>query len=129
MQPGQLTMEFMTYLGIVLFIVVLASFATISTGKDAQSESDQREAREIASKISSEINMAVEIGDGFYHKFTIPNNFRDGKNYTAETYGRTVKISWEDRWYVLPFIAQNITGMIYKGENNISNRGGVVVIG
>ncbi len=124
---GQLTMEFMTYVGIVLSIVLLASYSAMNTGNDVKNSNSLTDARRIASAVAQEINSAVEIGDGYFHSFSLPALLNTAENYTINASdGGFVTVDWSEGTYSLPVLANSVSGSVKKGKNMIKNTGGVI---
>jgi hypothetical protein len=124
---GQISIEFITFVGIVLFIVLIASFAAISTGNDVKAENEFMEARKFTAKIAQEVNIAVEIGTGYFHNFNMPELFSTATNYSVNTTETGfVAVEWDNKTYSLPVLTGNITGAVKKGKNTIRNTNGVI---
>jgi len=124
---AQISMEFITFLGIMLIFLVLASYAAITSSRDIATENEIKEARRIASLVVEEINLAVEVGDGYKHRFSLPPLLYGNLNYTVNLSQRLVRVEWRDRVYSLPVLAHNITGPVRNGINIIKNVNGAIV--
>ncbi len=125
---AQVSTEFFFFISVMIVILGVASFAALSAQRDMGAENEVRDARRIASLIASEINTAVEIGPGYSHVFSLPGLFTTGANYSVSFEDRYVYVSWNNKTYLLPVIAYNITGNADKGRNTVRNADGVINI-
>ncbi len=125
---GQISMEFITFLGVILLLFAFASYAAITSTLNIISENEITDARRIATTIAQEVNIAVEVGTGYTHSFYLPEYLYGGLSYTVNSsQSRFVYIQWKDRSYYLPVLADNVTDTVKKGQNTIKNVGGVIV--
>lgn len=121
-------MEFITFLGVILLLFALASYAAVVSSRDITAENEVTDARRIASVIAQEANTAVEVGTGYSHKFNLPLSLYGGSDYAVNlSESRFVHVLWKNKSYSLPVIADNITGVVKKGINVIRNVNGVIV--
>lgn len=126
-EKGQVSIEFIAFLGVMLLILAVASFAALNANSGIAADNEVTEARRLASTIAQEINIAVEIGDGYFHVFNLPATL-NGVNYSATiTSNRFVLINWKNKTYSLPVLATNFTGTINTGQNSIRNSKDVIV--
>lgn len=124
---AQISTEFMVYIGILLIIMSFAAFFAIRTSTDLRMESINTDAKRVAGIVATEINTAVEVGDGYSRTFFLPPQAYGNTNYTLDILFQRVYIFWEGRSYSLPVLAENITGVPIKGYNTIRNRDGVII--
>jgi hypothetical protein len=123
---AQVSVEFMIYVVILLAILVFAAGIAINTGNDILNERIGADAKRVASSLATEINVAVEVGDGYTRMISIPETLAESINYTISLGMHRVVISWSDKSYSLPVIAANITELPRKGDIIIYNRNGVI---
>lgn len=124
---GQISMEFVTFLGVILLLFALASYAAVISSRDITAENEATDARRIATVIAHEVNTAAEVGTGYSHRFYLPNFLYGDSNYTVNlSENRFVYVLWKSKSYSLPVIAENVTGVVKKGSNTIRNVNGVI---
>ena len=125
---GQISVEFITFFGVILLLLSLASYAAITSTRDIIADNEATDARRIASTIAYEINIAVEIGPGYSHKFYLPLLLYGNSNYSVNLLeNRFVYVLWKNKSYSLLVLAENITDGVKKGSNTIRNINGVIV--
>lgn len=126
-RKAQASAEFMAYVVMLLVVLLVAAFIAINTTEDVRTESANNDAKRIAYVVASEINMANEIGDGYTRRFFIPEQLKNGENFSLNVASQRITVSWSNANYSLPLTASNITGSPIKGYNTMKNIGGVVV--
>lgn len=85
-------------------------------------------ARNVIEKVRMAINTAVIEGDGFSSQFTVPASL-NGAAYNLTVSRNNIYLEWSGNSRVGRVITSNITGSVTKGVNQISNVGGVIVLG
>ncbi len=124
---GEINEEFMVYTGVMMFILAVVSFATLSATQGISADNEVADARRVAFLLASEMNLASEIGDGYMHSFELPNLLYGAINYSvAFDEARFISIHWYNKTYSLPVLAQNTSGTVKTGRNIISNVNGVI---
>lgn len=124
---GQISMEFITFLGVILVLFALASYAAVISSRDIAAENEVTDARRIASIVAYEINIAKEVGTGYSHRFSLPASLYGDSDYAVNlSENNFVSVLWKGRSYSLPVTAENITGIVKKGPNTIRNVNGVI---
>jgi hypothetical protein len=125
---AQVSIEYIIFIGIMLVLFTLASYAALSAGRDIAEDNEVSGARQIAALVSQELGISVEVGDGYSHAFILPGSL-NGFNYSVNlTESRFVSVSWKNKSYILPTLAENVQGSISIGNNTIENNGGVITI-
>jgi len=126
-KKAQVSMEFIAFLGVMLFLLTLASYASLSAGSGIAKDNESVEARRIAATVAEEINLAVEIGPGYSHAFDLPAVLSTGTNYSINfTSSRFVYVFWGTGFYPIPVLSDNITGTVKNGRNTLTNNNGVI---
>ncbi len=123
---AQISTEFLAYTAILVVIMVFAMFFAITTGNEARTEGINIDAKRIAGIVATEINTAVEVGDGYSHRFFLPQTLRSETNYTLQLMQQRVYIFWNGRSYSLPVLAGNVTGIPASGYNIVRNINGAI---
>lgn len=122
---AQMSMEFLVFTGVLLVLTAFASYIAISTSHAVYTENSNREARMLAEKVASEINIAASVGPGYTHEFDLPAAVQ-GVPYSIHIAEQRVYISWANRSYSLPLLA-TVAGDPRPGTNTISNSGVVTL--
>jgi hypothetical protein len=124
---GQIAIEFMIFVSILLVITTIAVFSNISLNQGMSSIKSDEEAKKLCERIAFEINSAVRIGDSYKRNFYIESPFGISDfNISAEAY--SVFIDWDEKSVACAIATNNITGKIEKGWNLIENIGGVIYV-
>ena len=127
MTKGQVSFEFMVFIGIMFALLGLASYAAIVSSSGIESENEVAEARKISYLLASEINIAAETGPGYSRTFYLQPLFYNGLNYSVNlSEAGFVTVFWENKMYSLPMLARNVTGAVKKGTNTIKNENDVI---
>lgn len=127
---GQISVEFITFLSVILLLFALASYAAVISSRDINAENEVTDARRIASIIAYETNIAAEVGTGYSHRFYLPLTLYSNSDYAVNlSENRFVYVLWKNKSYSLPVIADNVTGAVKKGQNTVKNINGVIVFG
>jgi uncharacterized protein (UPF0333 family) len=125
---GQISLEFMVFIGILLLITSLASYIAVTNYTSIFDENVDRDARTVVAALATEINIASEIGDGYSHNFSLPVSLYGGINYSISVYEQRAYITWINNTYSLPLLSYNTTGVVKKTNNMIRNTRGVIII-
>lgn len=129
MKKSQGSIEFVIMIGAMLFF--FTTFMLIIQGniQDKYQERDDLMAKQIATAIQDEINLATKATDGYLREFTLPTNIF-GKNYEIIIVENMVNIRTENSAVALQIseIILNPEKNITKGENTIIKKDGKVYI-
>jgi hypothetical protein len=129
---GQIAIEYIVFIGILLLLLVVVMVVVSVQEKNALRERVIDDAKRIALMVTNEINVAVNIGDGYSHNFSIPYKLRGGVDYDIYTSYQRLYVNWSEsgntREYSIPLITSNINGAFSKGENKIKNINGLIEI-
>lgn len=129
-KKGQAAVEFIFYVGIMLLMLSAAIFIFGGKSQSMYRDRVSIDMQAMSELLAAEINIAVSVGDGYYHEFTIPENLYNGESYSiniSQQYYQ-VYIFWKDSQYSTPVYTSRISGNFSKGLNRISNINGVVYI-
>jgi uncharacterized protein (UPF0333 family) len=125
---GQISLEFMIFISILLLITAVASFVAVTSYNSAFDENVDRDARTVVGTLATEINIAAEIGDGYSRNFSMPGTLYGYVNYNISVYGQRAYIDWMNNRYSLPLLSYNVSGLVKKGGNMVRNINGVINI-
>lgn len=124
---AQVSTEFILYAAILVFILAFAAYFAVVTAGDIRTEGVNTDAKRVAAIIATEINTAVEVGDGYSRRFFLPQTLYSDTNYTVSIDAQRVYVLWNSRSYSLPVLAGNTTGVPAKGYNTLKNVNGVII--
>lgn len=119
---SQISVEFLLLTSILIFLVgatilVSGNFQTnVFEGKVYSS------AREICRKISSEISIAVKIGDGYKREFFLEEKLFGNLDYSVEVDGYSIKIKWDEKYFSCNSLVERVNGEIKRGKNVLQNK-------
>ena len=88
-------------------------------------------AKSVCNLLSSEINTAVSIGDGYSGKFTLPYSLIENIDYNLAITPSTkiITVSWLDKNTWCGIITSNVTVVsLNKGDNRVVNSKGEIII-
>ncbi len=138
MKKAQSSVEVALLIGVMfltfnIFLLVIAQRMV-----DVQDQKDQALIEDMSSVIESEIVLAAGVEDGYSRNFEIPQTLK-GIDYSVELITSTVmKTNYSE--LVLEYVdfakthetvkklPKNVDGFIYKGENNISKKDGIICL-
>ena len=125
MKKAQVTIEFVSMVIISLVVCLFILGLLSSWHRDSSNEYRQSRIRLLGYEIQEELILASEVHEGYNRTFVIPEKILN-YNYTINnTFNRLILSSHDEEFYFpIPLVQGNLS----KGENNILNKGGVVVI-
>jgi hypothetical protein len=127
---AQIALEYIVYVSVVIFLLAVASYAAATSSAGINADNEVDDARRIAAVVAQEINLAVEIGDGYNHEFFLPAAIYGGKDYTVTfTEAKFVYVNWDGKHFSLPVLTANLQGNVNKGGVKIRNSEGAIVFG
>ena len=127
---GQVSIEFIVYLGAMFVILALVLFVSLNQSGEIYAENVNNEAKNIAFILSEEINIAARVGDGYSHRLFVPDRLFGNTDYSIETFPslQAIRVRWQDRSFVSQVITSNISGSYDFAWNAVKNDGGMIVI-
>ena len=128
---AQSATELVTYIGFSLIILLIFLIAIGAYEARVNWERKAVQARGMLWSISSEINGAAAVGDGYERFITLPARLPDNTNYSIVMKGsaQVVQIYWSEGegGYGLPVTSSNLTGSFVPGSRNrITNTNGII---
>ncbi|MFP4045776.1 MAG: hypothetical protein ACLFS3_01830 [Candidatus Aenigmatarchaeota archaeon] len=119
-QTGQISMEFMSYMGILLLVFAVFAPLLFTEAFQIYRMRETLVAERIATTLEREINTAVVFGPGYSRNFTLPERIVRS-NYTVSTNAenRLLRVSWQDSKETRQIITNNITGGFSSEENRV----------
>jgi len=127
---GQSAFEFLVYVSIVVLIMAVFLWNSLSLQTQSMHTKIDVEAKNVCDSIAFEINSAVRSGDGYSRKFFVSNSFAGVTDFTIKVDGYSVFVDWGDKSVSSSIIIRNITNtnVINKGSNFIENKDGNVYV-
>lgn len=125
---GQISMEFMTYVGIVLLIFAVFGPIFFQQTVRINLQRGRLKAEKIATILEKEINTAIRFGNGYSRNFTVSTSIAKS-NYSIEVYQnlRTLEVSWRDQRVTRQLLGKNFEGDLHPGQNRIKNSDGKII--
>ncbi len=129
MRSGQIALEFMATIGLLLAIGSIFAYVSYDWNRRVFEQQDNSEARAILGRLSLEVASATGAKGGYSKGFYLPAALSSGSPYhvlsdpatgTLEVYYRDASVS--RTFPFRPFQAANLTG----GHVTISNQGGTI---
>ncbi len=126
---AQASLELIVYFTVVLIILSFITVVTLGNTQNIYTESINADARRVVTLVANEINIAVSVGSGYTHKFSLPAQLY-GKDYNVSIIPdkQSVVVVWENRSYSLPILTSNVEGNVKQGVNTVKNDNGLVRI-
>ncbi len=130
---AQSAMELVTYISFSLVILLLFLIAMGIYEQQVNFERKAVQARGLLWSISSEINGAAAVGNGYERFINLPARLPDNTNYSIvmNTMTQYVQRYWGEGegGYGLPVTSSNLTGAFVPGERNrITNTNGIIFV-
>ncbi|MEM5790678.1 MAG: hypothetical protein QXP77_01355 [Candidatus Aenigmatarchaeota archaeon] len=125
---SQISIEFLLLISVLIFLAGVSFLASGTFQTNTFEDKVYSSAREICKKISSEIDIAIRIGDGYRREFSVDEKLFGDLDYSIEIENYTVKIMWDDRVFSCNVLAENVNGVVKKGKNLIKNQGGEIYV-
>lgn len=114
---------------ISLALILFAGFFTFFADRQATAVSIQQnqQAASTAEKVAFELDLALTQGDGFSRTFDLKENIA-GEDYTVTLHNETVQLTYDEKDFLAPTAARNVSGTVVPGENRIKNQGGELYV-
>ncbi len=125
---SQVSIEFLLLASILIFLVSVSFLASGTFQASTFEDKVYSSAKEVCEKVSSEINIAVRIGDGYRRIFYVDEVLFGNLEYSIEVENFTVKIIWDNKVFSCNILTESINGVIKKGQNLIRNEGGEIYV-
>jgi hypothetical protein len=127
---GQSAFEFLVYVGILVLIMAVFMWNSMSLQNQSMHTKIDVEAKNLCNMVASEINNAVRTGDGYSRKFLVSKSFAGITDFTIKVSEYSVFLDWGDRSLICSIIIRNITNtdVIDKGYNFIENKNGNIYV-
>lgn len=125
---SQVSIEFLILVSVLIFLAGATFLTTGTFHSNVFEEKVYASAKEICRAISSEINTAVKIGNGYEREFFIDEKLFGNLDYSVEIKDYSVKVKWENKFVSCNCLASSVNGNIKPGKNLIRNEGGEIYV-
>lgn len=138
MKKAQSSVEVALLIGFMFlaFNVFLLVIAQRMVG--VQEQKDRALIEDMSSVIEGEIELAVGVEDGYSRTFQIPQTLK-GINYSVKLINSTTMktnyselvlkyVNFTKSYETVKKLPKNVDGIIYKGENNIVKKDGIICL-
>ncbi len=125
---GQISIEFLVYLGFVLLIGSFFMLNHFTNSRKLIKIKAEIDAENLLDKVCFEINSAVTAGKGYKREFYLEKAIDGFSNYSFYVSNYSVSLDWGDNSKSSRIITQSVNGSISKGWNTIRNMDGVIYV-
>jgi hypothetical protein len=125
---AQVSMEFIVLVSILILVLVTVIYYNSSFYVRINSAKDYNNAQTISDQISSEINLALDVGDGYSRSFYVPERISNSIDYNVTVSNYAVVLNWNNGYVTSTVLAKNISGNLIKGQNLIRNLNGIIYV-
>jgi hypothetical protein len=122
---GQASIEFMVLIGFVLLSFVIFMLIIQESTEDRRENRQNSQIKEIALSVRNEIELASASEDGYVREFSLPENAYGG-DYNIRINESIVFVESVDGDHALSMTVRNVTGQIWKYDNEIRKENGEV---
>ncbi len=125
---AQVSMEVLGYYAVLMAVFLVTLAFIINSQNSIQEERKNTDARRILAFAKNEIDIAVNIGDGYTREIFLPYDLYGGINYTISILPeyQEILVSYEDRNISLLLLTDNISSSIKHGRSIIRNSKGAI---
>lgn len=127
MKKSQSSIEFIIFLGVIVFFLTIFFLALGETRGEKIKEEKRIRVQNLAYEIENEIQLAATSTEGYYRTFEIPEEIA-GMPYEALITENVVYVKTHDERYALAIPIPNVTGQLIKGENIIKKENNFIII-
>jgi hypothetical protein len=125
---GQMTIEFMVLLSVLIVMSTLFIFGEMSLRERSFNLKAGEEIEKLCERAAFEINAAVRFGDSYTRSFYIDETLFGVSDFDILVSDYAVFIDWDKGSKACIISTKNITGEIKKGWNLIENIDGVIYV-
>ena len=127
---GQVAVELFALIAALVLIFLVITVIERDRDTMIYTQRVQMDGKRVSELVSTEINTAVIVGNGYTHRFSIPEFLASTTPYSIHVDGmhQYVEISWEGDSYLMPIITSNASATFKTGWNTITNQNGNITI-
>lgn len=123
---SQVSTEFLILVSVLIFLVGATILVSGNFQTSVFEEKVYFSAREICRKLSSEINTAVKIGNGYKREFFMEEKLFGDLDYSIDVKDYSIKIEWDNKYFSCSTLVESVNGKIKKGKNVLENKNGEI---
>jgi hypothetical protein len=112
---------------VFVFVITIAAAYVMQNTEAVYISSANMESESVLSVVKSKMDTAFLEGEGFSTSFSLPEKIM-AFNYTINISSSYVFLGMNNQTYSKRLLARNVTGSLKKGQNNIINKDGSIVI-
>lgn len=138
MKKAQSSVEIVLLIGFIFLVFNIFLLVIAQRMVDVQKQKDRELIEDMSFVIESEITLAAGVEDGYSRVFQIPKTLK-GINYSVKlinsstmksNYSKLVLkyVNFTKSYETVKTLPKNVDGVIYKGENNIVKKDGIVYL-
>ena len=128
MMNGQVGIEFITFMVLLLIILSALLYSTSSREQELIAIRSDMDVKDLCEDIAFEINEAVRAGDGYKRRFYVKESLIGIKDFNITVSDYSVFINWNGKSRSCYIITSNFTGNVTKGWNIINNTKGAIYV-
>jgi len=117
---AQAAIEFLTLFSVLLVVLLTISIVTLNSVVTTKKEKEFEIASSICNIISTELEIASKIGDGYWRTLKLPSTIA-GKTYNVSVSGYFIEVSWGENHVVCPSSIPSVYGVFVPTTNLIRN--------
>ena len=125
MSRGQISAEFIIFLGLAFMTALFFELASLDQLKDFRIKKESEAMNDLALKLQREILLAATVEDGYVRTFSVPQTI-DNMNFTLATQNLSIIVQSRNSYFMMPI--PTAAGNLSKGANTINKTGGVIHI-
>ncbi len=127
---GQLSAEFFIYYTLLSVIFMAVLVLVVNVQNSVFEESIDMDAKRVLVMSKNEIDIAVNVGEGYSHEFILPEALQGNADYSIAVVPdyQEIYISYKGKNVSLPILADSVSGSMKNGRNTIRNSGGVIAL-
>lgn len=128
---GQSSIEFMSFMGFSLLMLVILMSAVTMKQNQVSMRSNNIDGQMTGQNVAFQVEMALVQGEGYAREFVLPNTIA-GEPYSVRVINSTLVVDWKNNNYVMPTLYRGREINFDTNETNsfraLHNETGVYVI-
>lgn len=125
---SQISVEFLLLTSVLVFLVGVTLLISGNFRISIFEDRVYLSAKEICNKISSEISIAIKLGDGYRREFFLEEKLFGNLDYYVEVKDYSIKIKWDNKYFSCISAVESVNGEIKSGKNVIENKKGEIYV-
>jgi hypothetical protein len=125
---AQVSIEFIVLVSVLILVLLTVIYYNSSFYLQINSAKNYNDAQTISDQISSEINLALQVGSGYSRSFYVPEKISNSIDYNVTVSNYATVLGWNGGYVTSTILAENISGNLIKGQNTIKNLNGTIYV-